>query len=192
AVETGGEFAGLGVDIVDVADVAVVDLLVVVVLDLHDLVAWGKGPAEALDLAVAGRVQGRLEVDVQRASAASAAVHRAQHLNVTNGIKTEALGNARLDQFDNPRHGGFRIVRLHEIKVAVALGFGEIGNAPLVDPVRAGDDAALGGLPEDLSQPHDGHHAGSNDVGQDLTRADGGELIDVADDQQRGMIRHRL
>ena len=29
-------------------------------------------------------------------------------------------------------------------------------------------------------------------IGKDLTRADGGELVDVADDQQRGIIRDRL
>src|SRR6202043_1907811 len=31
---------------------------------------------------------------------------------------------------------------------------------------------ALGGLPEDLLQAHDGYRAGSDDVGQDLTGAD--------------------
>ena len=39
---------------IDIADVAVIDLLVVVVLDLHHLVAGGEGPAEPLDLALAG------------------------------------------------------------------------------------------------------------------------------------------
>ena len=68
----------------------------------------------------------------------------------------------------------------------------EVGNGALVDPVGAGDDPALRGLPEDLGQPHHGHGAGRDDVGQDLTRADGGELVDVADDQQRGMVGDRL
>jgi hypothetical protein len=44
AVETGGEFAGVGVDIVDVADVAVVDLFVVDVLDLLDPCPLGRRP----------------------------------------------------------------------------------------------------------------------------------------------------
>ena len=68
----------------------------------------------------------------------------------------------------------------------------EIGHEALVDPVRAGDDPALGGLAEDLGQPHDRHRAGGDDVGQDLTRADRGQLVDVADDQQRGIVGHRL
>src|SRR5262245_54010290 len=46
AVKARGEFAGIGIQSVDIADVAVVDLLVVVVLDPHDLVTGGEGPAE--------------------------------------------------------------------------------------------------------------------------------------------------
>ena len=53
-VEARNDLTGIGVDVVDIADIAVVDLFVVIVLDLHDLVAGGKGPAEALDLAIAG------------------------------------------------------------------------------------------------------------------------------------------
>src|SRR4030081_3035108 len=56
AVNAGRKLARLGVYIVDVADVAVINFLVVVVLDLHDLVAGCEGPAEAFDLALAGGV----------------------------------------------------------------------------------------------------------------------------------------
>ena len=56
----------------------------------------------------------------------------------------------------------------------------------------AGDDPALRGLAKYLGQPHNRHRAGRDDVGQDLTGTDGRELIDVADDQQRGMVRDRL
>src|SRR5262245_26635659 len=51
AIEAHNDLARVGVNIVDVADIAVVDFLFVVVLDLHHLVAGGKGPAEPLDLA---------------------------------------------------------------------------------------------------------------------------------------------
>src|SRR5205823_12225410 len=66
----------VGVNIVDVADITVVDLLVVVVLDLHHLVAGGKGPAEPLDLAIAGGIERCLQLDVQRPRAYAAPVHR--------------------------------------------------------------------------------------------------------------------
>src|SRR5271165_4213768 len=53
-IEARRELARLGIDVDDVADIAVVDLLVVVILDLHELVAWGKGPGETFDLAISG------------------------------------------------------------------------------------------------------------------------------------------
>ncbi len=57
-VEPRGQLPGIGIDIGNLPDIAVVDLLVVVVLDLHHLVARREGPAEAFDLALAGRVEG--------------------------------------------------------------------------------------------------------------------------------------
>src|SRR5689334_797294 len=60
AVEAGVEFADIGIDVVDITDVTVIDLLVVVVLDLHDLIARRESPIEALDLAIAGRIEGGL------------------------------------------------------------------------------------------------------------------------------------
>ena len=48
------------------------------------------------------------------------------------------------------------------------------------------------GLPEHLGQAHDGNRARADDVGQDLPGSDGGELVDVADDEQRRVVRRRL
>src|ERR1700680_1254703 len=64
-VEACGEFVGVGINVVDVADVAIIDFLVVVVLNLHDLVTGSKGPTEPRYLPVASRVQCRLELDVE-------------------------------------------------------------------------------------------------------------------------------
>ena len=65
-VEADGELASLRIDVGDVADVSVLDFLVVVILDLHDLVAWSEGPAEALYLSLAGGVEDPLQLDVER------------------------------------------------------------------------------------------------------------------------------
>jgi hypothetical protein len=64
-VKTDGQFACVDVDIINGADVAVVDFLLVVVLDLHDFVARREGPAKSLDLAFAGRIERSLEFDVE-------------------------------------------------------------------------------------------------------------------------------
>ena len=58
-VEAGVEFAGFRIDVINIADVAVINLLVVVILDLHDLVAWRKGPSEPFPPALDRRVQRR-------------------------------------------------------------------------------------------------------------------------------------
>jgi hypothetical protein len=57
-------------------DIPVVDLLVVIVLDLHDLVAGGEGPSETLDLVVPGGIECSLQFDVQGSRADPAAIHR--------------------------------------------------------------------------------------------------------------------
>ncbi len=66
-VEARGEITGVRINSVDIADVAVVDVLVIVILDLHDLVTRSEGPAEPLDFQVAGiyvadRLNSRIQV----------------------------------------------------------------------------------------------------------------------------------
>src|SRR5512139_28337 len=88
-VKARNDFACIGVDVADIADVAVIDLLIVIVLDLHDLVAGGEGPAEPLHLAITCGIERCLQFDVQRPCTYAAAVHRTKHLDVTNGIEAE-------------------------------------------------------------------------------------------------------
>src|SRR4029453_6668449 len=93
-VEAGGEFLRLRIDVVDIANVAVVDLLVVVIFVLHTLVAERKSPAKALHLTLSRGVQGGLKLNVQRTGADAAAVHRTEHLNVADGIEAKAFWDA--------------------------------------------------------------------------------------------------
>ena len=54
----------------------------------------------------------------------------------------------------------FGIIRLHKIEVALGFGRAEIGDRALVDAMGAGDDTALGCLPEHFGEPHYRHGAG--------------------------------
>ena len=143
-------------------------VLVVVILDLHDLVAGRKGPAEPLDFAFAGGVQRRLQFDVERTRADAAAVYRAKYLDVADQVQAEALGGAGLHQLQDALNGGLGILGRNEVEVAVADRRAEIGNRSLIDAVGVDDDPARRGLPEHLCQAHDGHRARADDVGQDL------------------------
>src|SRR5262249_52708740 len=159
AVEANSYFPSIGVDIVNGADVAVVNLLVVVVLDLHHLVAGGKSPAEAFNLAVAGGIERCLQFDVQRARTNTTPIHRTQHLDVADGIEAKSFRDADLRQFDDAADGNCGIVRRHEVEVAVGSGGAEIRHRALVDAMGAGDDPALCGLPEHFGEPYHRHRA---------------------------------
>ena len=109
------------------AEIAVVDVLVVIVLDLHDLVARAEGPAEALDADLARRVQRVLQLDIERASTEAAAVHRAEHLDVAYRVKPEAFRDPVLHDRQQLSNTLFRVRRVDEIEIA-AFDRGEIGH----------------------------------------------------------------
>ena len=159
-VKARNDLACIGVDIVDIADIAVVDLLVVIVFDLHDLVVGGERPTEPLHLTITGGVESGLQLDVQRTCTHTAAVHRTKHLDVADGIEAEPPRDPRLHQFDDAADGGLRIVRLHEVEVALGSGWAEIGDRALVDTMGTGDDAALCGQPEHFGEAHYRHGSG--------------------------------
>ena len=58
--------------------------------------------------------------------------------------------------------------------------------------MRIDDDPALGRLPEHVGQAHDRNRTGSDDVCEHLAGANRGQLVNVADKQQGGMIGHGL
>src|SRR5262249_10603057 len=192
AIKVDDELALGRIDIIDVANVTIIDVLVIIILDLHDLIAGCEGPAEAFDLAIPRGIERGLQFDVQGACTNPASVHRTQHLDVPDGVEAEALGNLGLNQLDDARHGSFGIIRLHEIEVAVRAGRPKVGDRALVDAMGADDDAALCRLSEHLGEAYYRHRAGCDDVRQHLARANRGQLVDVAYDQDVGLVGHRF
>src|SRR6516164_4497180 len=187
-VKLDADFAFLHVDARHHAEVAIVDILVVIILDLHDLVARAEGPAKPFYADLARRVQGVLQLDVQRASAEAAPVHRAQYLNVTNRVEPKTFGDPLLHDRQNLLNTLFRVRRIDEIKIA-ALDRGQRRHQALINAVRIDYDPALGGLAKDLGQAYDRHRARCDDVSQHLPRPDGRQLVDVPHQQQRSSVR---
>src|SRR5262249_31815242 len=151
-VKLDDDFAFLHVDARHEAEVAIVDILVVIVLDLHDLVARAEGPAKPLYADLARRVQGVLKLDVQRASTQAAPVHRAQHLNATDGVEPKTFGDPLLHDCQQLLNTLFRVRRIDEIKIA-ALDRGQRRHQALIDAVRIDNDPALAALSNNLSPP---------------------------------------
>src|ERR1700730_12470593 len=156
AIEVDGELAFLHVDARHDAEVAVVDLLVIVVLDLHDLISWTEGPAETLDADLTGRVTRRLQLDIEGAGTEATPVHRAEHLDVAYGIEPEALRDAFPHDRQQLSHPLVRVGRIDEEEVT-AFDRREIGHQALIDAMGIDDDPALSGLSEDLGQAHNRH-----------------------------------
>jgi hypothetical protein len=114
-------------------------------------------------------------------------VHRAEHLDVAYRIEPEALGDALSHDRQHLSHAFFRVHRIDEVEVAAFNG-GEIGHQALMDAMCVDDDPTLGSLSEDLGQAHD-RHGTRSDIGQHLPGPNRGQLIDIADEQQCGLVR---
>jgi hypothetical protein len=105
-------------------------------------------------------------------------------------VEPEALRDALLHDRQQLSYPLFRVRRVDEVEVT-AVGRGEFGHQAVVDPMRVDDDLALGSLPENLSQAHDRDGTRCDNVGQNLSRPYGRQLIDIADEQQRRARRQR-
>src|SRR5687768_5309352 len=101
----------------DDAYVAVPDVAVVVVLELHHLVADAKGQPATNDRRT-GRVQGCLKRIVQELRADRAAVHRREDLDVPNGIEGEPTRDPSRDEVDEkaPRLVGVPPIDHEEVR----------------------------------------------------------------------------
>ena len=67
-----------------------------------------------------------------------------------------------------------------KVEVAVAGGGAEIGHYTLIDAMALMMiRVSCGGLPKHLGEAHHGHSARADDVGQHLSRSDGGQLVDI-------------
>jgi hypothetical protein len=89
-------------------------------------------------------------------------------------------------------NGGLGILGWNEVEVALARRRAQTGHRALIDAMGVDDDPARSGLPEHLRQSHYGHGARADDIGQHLSRSDGRHLVDIADDQQRRLVRDRF
>src|SRR5579862_3509701 len=181
-----------GINICNMAYVAIIDLRVVVVFDLHHLVAERKGPTEPFYLSVAGRIEHCLQFDIERPRACATSIHGTENLDVVNRVEAEAFRYSSLGQLNDAADSSFWIIGLYEIEVAFLSSWAELGHRALVDPMGVDDDSALRGLAEYFGEPHYGHGTRCDDVCKDLSRPDRRKLIDVAHDEQRSLVRNSL
>ncbi len=156
-VHSHGELCGVAINRHDPPEVPVEDVLVVVVADLHHLVADAVEPPETLDFgdhAVAVklelclgalRVQGGLEFAVQVFDAADAAVHGGHHLDVLDGVELEGAWDLLGDEFHDALDRRLGGVGGQEVKVGggVQAGVGGCGGWPWGRTLLVGLDGRI-------------------------------------------------
>ena len=72
AVEFRNQLTRVDIDVFDIADIAIIDFLVIIIVDLHHFIFGREGPAEPFDLFLAGRIERRLQCYIQRSCADAA------------------------------------------------------------------------------------------------------------------------
>ena len=182
-VDAEGEPTSLRVERANDADVAVVDLAIVVVLQLHDLVARAEPLRAADDLGPSRRVERRLERLVERVDARGSLVHRGQHLDVADGIEPESGGDPFGDELDDRGLRGVGIAPRDDEEIAGRV-LGRRWIFAEADPVCGVDDEAPAGLTEDRGEADARDDRRSEDVAKNGAGADARELIDVADEHE--------
>lgn len=99
AIKDDADLLGFGIDFQDTPDVSIEDFLVVIVFDLHDLVANTKFPRPSRN-ALPGWIESVLQLDVQIPGADRPFVHGCEHLDVIDRIEAKPLRDPVFDQFD--------------------------------------------------------------------------------------------
>ena len=149
-------------------------------------------------------IQCLLQQLVQVGCADNAALHGREHLDL-GGRSPVIAGEFCAYQLRNDRGGlfckkaRFRLqalflkLRLHIHEEEIAFGaVPDIRHFACVDPVRVHNDPAFGSLPEDPCKADDRKAVRFNDVPQDISRTDAGQLVNVPDQDQSHGIRDGL
>ncbi len=127
-----------------------------------------------------------LEKGIEVFDADVAFVHGGDHLDLFEGIDVKALRDALGDKFADGLCALKGVIALDEVKVEelACRSFGQDGKLALVDQVGIFDDQTIFFLSEDLVEASDGDLATLQQVAQDIPGSNGGELIDVANEQK--------
>ena len=134
------------VDGFDEADVAIIDVLIVIVAQLHNAVANAEESSTAGDGASIWIELG-LQTCVEVFCAECVAAHRGEDLDVLQGVEAELARDARGHEFDGALDAEFGILDAREIEVTFALS--DFEWFACVDVVGIADDEAGGILAED-------------------------------------------
>src|SRR4030043_317 len=179
------------VDVDDEPDIAVEDLLLVVVPDLHDLVPDPELPCPDLESVRAG-VETCLELGVEVVDTAPALVHRAYDLDLQReGRDPELLRDVETAEAHDGLEGLFLVLVVDEIEIRVPVLARRIDQAQaLIHPVSVLNDEASLLLAEYLIEGHYLDPSGGDDVMEEIPRTDRRQLVFVPAHDEAHLPRH--
>jgi hypothetical protein len=179
----------------DGPDVAVEEVLVVVVPELDHLVA-GAELARLRAPSPGAPVERRLELEVEVGDARDPLVHRGHHLDVRDRVGPAVVPRdelrAELDHLADAVLGGVgrderEVARRLDGRDVRARGGSEVSPELIACAVR--HDPALALLAEDEGEAGDGRPRGRDQVLEDVAGADARELVGVPDKEEVGPRR---
>ena len=161
---------------------------VVVVFHLHHPVPLAEhiGPELPLPLLRGGGIYGGLNGPVEAPGAAVVLPGGGKHLDLFRR-DAHIFGQPFAHQLHNSLLSGERLASPEEKHVLGAVVM-EGGHDPLVHLVSRTDDGALGRLAEHLVEPHHGHPAAPDQVGEQIPRPHAGELVRVPHQHQAAVL----
>ena len=183
AVKFGLELAGFRVGGGDETEVSVEKVFVVVVAELDDFVT-GVESGGCAGTGVPGLgIEGGLEELVKVVYAGDAFVHGGEDLGLGGGAVTAVgeLVGAEVDDEIDAVLGVLGVEIMDVLAGRVDARIGE-GDTALEDAMGGGGDGTVFALAEDSLEAGDGGAAGFDKVFEEVTGADGGKLVCIADE----------
>ena len=134
------------------------------------------------------RIQPFLQFEVEVQISKNSPVHGGQHLYLLDGVKTKTPGNLFCIESNHPFQDLLGVLLFNKIEIRALLcdpipGEWEI---PLDGFDGHSHDHALLGLTENLRQSHDGKKTRIDHILQHISRADGGQLVNITHQDQVG------
>ena len=174
-----------GSTVLNKPNIAIEDVLVVVVGGLHHLVAHPVGPTESGDCRLAFiAVESGLQFLIEPPCTQAAPVHWAEHLHLTHRVQAEALRNPVADNFQNLVHRLVGVSSLNKIEVGFMRRVIQLRHVAAIDAMRVNDNPALCSLTKHFSQAGHGHCTRIDNVSEDAAGAYRGQQVNVADQKQ--------
>ena len=194
----------LHIDRADDADIPVENLLVVIIADLHHLIAEAIHNPSSFQTD-ASRIESLLQNEIQIRSADDAPLHgsedlyvRGRHLVVSAQLRFHKVNDGLCRQLRNSRRVILcqpfplsRLFHIHKKEIGIS-SIADIRHDSLVNPMGIHDNPAGLCLTENAGQLDDRKAFAVNQIPKYISCSDRGQLIYVSDQNQRHAVRHSL